>query len=285
MSKNIDTLVEDIYHLFGEEPHVCDPERVAVFGQDLAQAVSSRLAESRAGRDFSLRMSNIGKPARQLWFEKNMPEIGEKLEPYTKIKFLFGDILEHLLLFLAKEAGHEVSHEQGTVEVDGVVGHNDAVIDDVVVDVKSASKFSFAKFKSGELRNNDPFGYMEQLASYSEGLEGRDGAFLAIDKERGHVTLMPVPREELQQLDIKQTIADKKEALDQAEMPDRCYDPIEHGKSGNLVLNVNCSYCPFKFECWKDSNDGIGLRTFLYSTGPTHFVRVEKEPNVQEVTF
>ena len=284
MSKTIDTLVEDIYGLF-ENPHKCDEDRVNEFGQALSQAVSSRLAESRLDSSFTLRMSNLGKPDRQLWYEKNHRDLGESLESHTKIKFLFGDILEHLLLFLSKEAGHTVTHEQETVEVDGVIGHNDAVIDDVLVDVKSASKFSFAKFKSGELRDNDPFGYMEQLAGYSAGLDDRPGAFLAIDKERGHITLMEVEVDELQSLDIKETIKHKKEVLDSPEMPERCYEPVEFGKSGNLSLGVNCSYCPFKFECWKDANNGIGLRTFIYSSGPVHMVNVAREPNVVEVTF
>ena len=51
-----------------------------------------------------------------------------------------------------------------------------------VVDVKSASGFSFKKFQHGTLRDSDPFGYMYQLAGY-EKAEGTDnGGFLAINK-------------------------------------------------------------------------------------------------------
>ena len=46
---------------------------------------------------------------------------------------------------------------------------------------------------------------------------------------------------------------------------------------------MGCSYCQFKHSCWKEANEGRGLRTFLYSTGPKHFTHVEKEPRVAEI--
>jgi hypothetical protein len=75
-------------------------------------------------------------------------------------KFLYGDTLEVLLLFLAKESGHEVTHEQYEVEADGVKGHTDAVIDGVPVDCKSASPSAYAKFENGQFVFDDPFGYI-----------------------------------------------------------------------------------------------------------------------------
>ena len=285
LSKSIETIVSDIYGLFTAGPHKCDPERVADFGKHLAEAVAHRLASERDRNEFTLRVSNLGKPDRQLWYERNSEETKETLSGHTLIKFLFGDILEHLLLFLAKEAGHEVSHEQTEVEIDGIKGHNDAVIDGVVIDCKSASTHSFKKFRDGTLAQDDPFGYMEQLAGYSRGLGGLPGGFLAIDKQNGHIALMQVPVEELDALQIEDRIKYLKDVVTQPEPPERCYDPVPEGKSGNEKLAVGCSYCPHKFKCWADANDGIGLRSFLYSTGPVHLTKVEAEPRVPEVTF
>lgn len=283
MTKSIDTLVDDIYALFSG--HECDPERVREFGEQLSKTVAARLASYGSERKPTLRMSNLGKGDRQLWYDLNDPAT-EELEPHTKIKFLYGDILEALLLFLAKEAGHEVTHEQEELVLDDIVGHNDAVIDGVVVDCKSASTYAFAKFKNGTLAEDDPFGYMEQLAGYSRGLGGLDGAFLAIDKTLGHLTLLKVPKEELEALNINNRIADLKEVVGSPEPPERCHDPVPDGESGNLVLGVNCSYCAHKFKCWADANNGIGLRTFIYSKGPKHFVQVERTPRGPiEVTF
>jgi len=282
-SKNISELVDDIYALFGG--HECNPANVEEFGRELSRLVADRLGEHRGDRAATLRMSNLGRPDRQLWYEINGDGGGEEFPPHVRIKFLYGDILEALLLFLAKEAGHTVELAQAEVEIDGIVGHNDAVIDGVVVDVKSASTFSFKKFKDGSLREDDPFGYMEQLAGYSAGLGGLDGAFLAIDKTLGHLTLMQVPRAELFALDIPGRIKHIKGVLANPEVPERCYAPVDMGASGNQKLDTGCSYCSHKFKCWSDANDGIGLRSFLYSSGPVHLTTVVKEPNVIEVTF
>ena len=50
-----------------------------------------------------------------------------------------------------------------------------------------------------------------------------------------------------------------------------------------MRVHKNCNYCPYKFECHKDANNGEGLRGFKYSKGVTYFTQVIKEPNVEEV--
>jgi hypothetical protein len=44
-----------------------------------------------------------------------------------------------------------------------------------------------------------------------------------------------------------------------------------------------CSWCPHKFECHKDANDGQGLRVFNYAKGPVYFTKIVSEPNVEEL--
>jgi hypothetical protein len=282
LTKDIDTLVTDIQELFNA-PHKCNPDRVREFGRGLAETVEKRLGEERS--DSYLRMSNLGRGDRQLYYDLKTDLAKEVLTPSTKIKFLFGDILELMLLFLSEEAGHEVTHKQEKVEYNGIVGSCDAVIDGVLVDCKSASSYSYLKFKNGTLAENDAFGYMEQLSGYSASLGHLDGAFLAIDKQLGHICLDYHPKEELASYRIGDRIDHLKEVLANDVLPDRCYLDKKEGVSGNRVLDTNCSYCPFKFTCWQDSNGGVGLRTFIYSNGPKHFTHVEKEPRVMEVTF
>lgn len=77
MSKSIDSLVDDIYGLFTDGPHECDSERVAEFGKNLAEAVAQRLSSERDRAEFTLRVSNLGKPDRQLWYERNSEETKE----------------------------------------------------------------------------------------------------------------------------------------------------------------------------------------------------------------
>lgn len=234
-------------------------------------------------RPFTLRMSNIGKGTRQLWYDNKYGN-EENLSPSTILKFVFGDIVEHLLLFLASMAGHSVTHLQDEVSLEGIKGHIDADIDGVTVDVKSASTHSFRKFADGSLVENDPFGYIEQIAGYSTA-RNTSGAFLAVDKQNGHIAYLPFTKDELSVFNVKGRITYIKEAIKSEVEPDRCYPDEPEGSSGNMKLGVNCSYCSHKGRCWADVNGGLGLRTFLYSSGPKFLTKVAREPNVREVTF
>lgn len=277
-------VVESIYRVVSEGAEVTE-EQADKFGKDLSDLLANRLREQKLGtrRKFTLRMSNIGKGARQLWYESRY-EPNETLAPHTLVKFMFGDILETLVLFLARVGGHNVSSEQAEVDVNGIKGHIDADIDGVTVDVKSASTFSFRKFANGTLADDDPFGYVDQLAGYCKGRD-TDGAFIAIDKQNGHIAYLPYAKEDLAGINIEDRIDYLKAVLESDVEPVRCYQDEPDGESGNRKLGVNCSYCAFKDRCWAEANDGVGLRTFLYSNGPRYLTNVEREPKVMEVTF
>ncbi len=276
--KTLDTLVADIYSLFDpNKTHEPNEENLEQFAQNLKSILRTRLASRENVRD-PLRFSALGKPDRQLWYmAKEYPS--EEMTPKTYFKFLYGDVIEALLLFLAKESGHDVQSEQMEIEVDGVKGHIDAIIDGVVVDVKSASPFSYKKFKDHSLIENDPFGYIQQISGYtSEITPGKGGAFLAADKVGGDLTVMNVSSSIVESHPPAPRIAHLKEVIAQATPPPRCFDPEPDGKSGNMKLGTQCSYCAFKTECWP------GLRTFIYSTGPRYLTTVVKVPDVYEVT-
>lgn len=276
--KTIQTLVQDIYNIF-EGAHKASSENVEKLGQDIAKVIQARLDPPE--RKATLRLSNLGTPCeRKLWYDINTPELGEKLPPEAKIKFLFGDILELLLLFLAREAGHKVEGEQDELVHHGVVGHRDCIIDGVIVDCKSASSYSFKKFATNGLRESDPFGYLAQLGSYLDAsrddprvTDKKRASFLVIDKTLGKIcldtyTLAPVS---------KQFVEAKREVINGNQPPVRGYSDEPEGKSGNRKLGFNCSYCSYKDSCWP------GLRTFVYSYGPQYLTWVEREPKVMEV--
>jgi hypothetical protein len=281
--KTLDTLVEDIYNLFDErEHHEPSQENLQQLGSNIAELVQRRLARADDERT-TLRFSSLGRPARQLWYQEHRQELAERLSPATFYKFLYGDVIEQLLLFLAKEAGHDVQSEQLEIEVDGVKGHLDAVIDGVTVDVKSASPYSFTKFKDRSVFSDDPFGYIGQISGYAGHVTpDTGGAFLVADKVHGHITTMVVDPETVAQYELPKRIEHLKEVLAKDEPPPRCYEPVPEGKSGNMKLGVNCSYCPFKEECWKDANGGRGLRKFIYYGGPVWLTHVAREPKVEE---
>ena len=277
--KKLENLVSDIYSVLsplteGEALDISD-EDIDDFGEAIKDVVR-HWATPKARDSNTLRMSNIGRPSRQLWYDlKYKREESSFEDSHLPIKFLYGHLLEEVLLFLVKMSGHKIEDEQKEVEVKGVKGHIDCKIDGEVIDIKTASGFAFNKFRNGTLREDDPFGYMAQLAGYEEAEGTTNGGFLVINKESGELTLYQP--EELDKPYAPKIIEDIKESLNNNEPPEVCYEPIPEGKSGNMKLPKNCVYCNHKFRCYPD------LRVFKYSKGLVYFTEIVNEPKVEEV--
>lgn len=289
MTKTIDTLVADIHGLLDEANH-----HETVGGPDIAQAYSRMLAK-RDKRDTLLPLwaSEYGDEClRKVWYKRYAAEEQAPLAPYVRMKFMYGDVLEELLLALAKDAGHEVVGQQERVSLSNFEGEEilsgrlDAIIDGHVVDVKSMSTFAFKKYsEQGLSKHNDSFGYRWQVALYhhlmvEQGrvLENSDPYLLGIDKTLGHMALIPVAH-----LPTKAEVSIRAAKMADAvtkptTVPPRGYEPVTDGASGNMKLDVACSYCDFKNKCYP------GLRTFIYSSGPRFLTEVALAPKVPEVT-
>ena len=286
--KTIDTLVSDIYSLFeASVPDMSDDEVDKIinkFGDALKVHLKRFIYEEERRRD-TLRLSAIGKPERQQWYSASPhSKVKENIELQgkDKIKFLYGYILEELLLTLSSLAGHEVKDEQKEVSIEGVLGHQDAVIDNVLVDCKSSSGRGFDKFKNNYVSSDDPFGYIAQISSYAEANGLTEAAFLAINKQTGEICLSKVHSMEM--INATDRVKYIKDMVNQSNPPAKCYSDVPDGKSGNRKLDVGCIYCDYKRDCWKDSNGGQGLRVFDYATNPRYLTQVSKMPNVEEIT-
>ena len=277
-NKKIEDLIPDIQELLVSGVEV--PSEIAdKFASSMRELLVTRL--TRGERKPTLRMSNIGKPDRQLWYELNMPEKAEKMHPNAYLKFLLGDIFEEVILTLAELSGHSVEGRQDEMEIAGIKGHRDCVIDGVTVDAKTASPYSFKKFEDHLTPDNDAFGYTQQIQSYMEAAKDDPivtdktrGAFFVGQKVTGDLCL---DIHEKTDFPIEDIIEHKKQVVTLPEPPERCYEPEPYGKSGNMALGINCSYCSFKKECYP------GLRMFLYSGRPVFLTEVTREPNVPEV--
>ena len=283
--KTIDTLVEDIMAVVDQKGG-WDTTVSSFFAESISTTVDRRLKSPPEERKGTLRMSNLGSPcARKLWYSIHIPEAGEKLEPHTKLKFLYGDMLEDLLIALAQAAGHKVEGMQDEVEIEGIKGHRDCVIDGMVVDVKSASSYSFKKFQTGQLRDNDAFGYISQLSSYVYAAKDDPlvtdktrGAFLVIDKVSGKVCL-DVHNFSGELDNKKEEVKNIKELVNNVGViPEKGFQDKPEVASGNRKLDIHCSYCSFKFLCWDN------LRAYAYSHGPSFLTKVSKEPRTKEIT-
>lgn len=275
----LEDLPQDIYKLFDPETHhECNEENLEALAANLKSLLRARLGQQATALS-ALRFSSLGKPDRQIWFDAHPePSSKEPLTGKTYFKFLYGDVIEQVLLFLAKEAGHEVKDEQKEVEVDGVFGHIDAVVDGVVVDVKSASPYGYQKFEQRRVTEDDPFGYVAQLSGYGNVLTpGQPAAWLAMDKVSGGLCISPLSAAVIGHYKPEERIAHLKGVIASDEVPPLCYEPVPDGKSGNYKLPTGCSYCAYKFRCHP------GLRVFLYSTGPRFLTQVAREPDVPEI--
>jgi len=282
--KTVDTLVEDIYNLFSLDPIDMDEEEVDkhidTFGEMLKVHIKDFLYEVPKDRK-GLRLSAIGKPDRKIWLDVNSPLEEEQLKPSTRIKFLYGYILEELLLLCSTIAGHDVKDQQKEVHVDGVAGHQDSIIDGVLVDCKSASGFGFEKFRKNNLVEDDPFGYVAQISAYAQANGIDTAAFLAINKSTGEICLSKL--HQMDMINAEARVKHLKNIVGKDSLPDKCYTDIPDGKSGNRSLAVGCVYCNYKHTCWADSNQGKGLRVFKYAKGNKFLTQVVREPDVEEV--
>jgi hypothetical protein len=282
LSKKLDTIVEDIYRVV-EGKGGWDATVTEFFSSSLSSIAEARFSQEQIPRDY-LSLSGIGSPCdRRLWYKINQTESSEPLTAEALGTFFYGDLLEALVLSLAKAAGHNVEGMQDKVEVFGIPGSRDAVIDGVTVDVKSASKYGFEKFRKHNLREDDPFGYISQLSSYV--YAGKDdplvknkteGAFLVVQKDRFKLCL--------DRYDFTEEIAKKEEEIERVKklvagsIPEDRIPPVPQSKtSENTVLSTTCGYCDFRKVCWPEA------RTFLYSTGPVFMVDVVNEPRVTEL--
>ena len=281
MTKTIDTLVQDIQEVIlkgGGWEKVQES-----FKEEIGEVLAKRMSAPEE-REPTLRMSNIGNPCvRRLWYYVNKKGALIPEDPSLKMKFLYGDILEAILINLAIAAGHKVEGRQDECFVEGIKGHRDCIIDGVLIDVKSASSFSFQKFKKGTLRSDDPFGYIRQLGGYLKAaqddplvVEKKKAGFLVIDKTLGHITLdMHDLSPEVK--DMEAYVGLRKLAVNGPSIPPRGFDDEPFQKSGNRKLPTPCSYCPYFKDCWPSA------RTFIYSNGPVHLTKVVEKPKVPEV--
>lgn len=295
MAKTINTLAADIYEMLAAaregraNPNALTPEVQAAFERGCSQLLHKLTSTDNAKKRTpkTLYASEVGHPCyRKLWY-KTRPEkfTSEVLNPATLLSFAYGDLVEELLLALAAAAGHTVERRQERVEIpikDGWVltGRIDAVIDGVVIDVKSTSQQNFEKFRDpSKLMQDDPFGYVMQLATYITALAPKGGVhpthagFLAVDKVRGQLATplihFPSPLSNEMLCDLVDIVASPKEPPHPAEAA-----PVAATTKKDKLCTM-CSYCEYKEHCWRDANEGTGIQTEIVSGKPRYIVKTK----------
>lgn len=276
MQKSIHTLIPDIYELLSKKGKGFEAARHSALCRSYESAQSKKEEAPR------LRLSQMGpRCPRALFYSIHHPELAEKLPPWAEMKYLYGHIIEALVVELAKAAGHTVEGEQHEVSVDGIKGHIDCIIDGCLVDIKSSSSRGFTKFKDGRIVEDDSFGYLDQLDGYLVGCRElpfvtnkEKGYLLAVDKQLGHMHLY---EHIVRQASIQERIKQYKEIVSKDQPPTCTCGTRLIGKSGNVGLDLKASYSLYKHCCFPN------LRTFIYADGPVYLTHVERIPDVPEL--
>ena len=234
-------------------------ETIQQVGQDVMCALSRQFGGGNKRGEFGLRMSNVGRPTCQLWFEKNEPEKALPLPTTFVMNMMLGDIVEAVFKGLLKEAGVQYEDDaKVTLQLDddtSVSGTYDIVIDGAVDDIKSASNWSYTnKFESYDtLRQGDAFGYVAQLAGYAKAADKRAGGWWVVNKANGEFKYVPATG-----IDIDKEVSHIQQTADTLKENrfERCFDAVEEtfrGKpTGNKVLCTECGFCRFRFACWPE---------------------------------
>ena len=222
---------------------------------DIKSALQRQFNGGNKKDEFRLRMSNIGKPTCQLWFEKNQPEKALPKPTTFVMNMMLGDIVEAVFKGLLTEAGVKyTANAKVTLKLiaNEISGEYDLVIDDAVDDVKSASDWSYRnKFASyATLAHNDSFGYVSQLAGYARASDKKAGGWWVVNKANGEFKYVKADMHlDEEMIKIQHTV----DTLEKNEFK-RCFEPVPEkwrGKeTGNTVLNDNCRFCSFKFSCF-----------------------------------
>ena len=238
-------------------------ETAKKIGADVAEAVIRQFGSGKSREDFRLRMSNIGRPTCQLWFEKNKPETALPKPTTFVMNMMLGDIVEAVFKGLLTESGvdfddtDKVTLKVGDSNDTRVSGSYDLVMGGAVDDIKSASDWSYKnKFESYDtLKKSDPFGYIGQLAGYAQASDKRAGGWWVVNKANGDFKYVPAA------IDMRKELTKLKETVEKVNENkfERCFEAVPEtyrGKpSGNMVLNDNCRFCDYRFECWPNMQE------------------------------
>ena len=223
---------------------------------DITAALKRQFGGGNKRDEFTLRMSNVGRPTCQLWYEKNKPEVALPFPTTFIMNMMLGDIVEAVFKGLLKEAGVQYEDSK-TVHLDvgddSIRGSYDIVINDAVDDIKSASDWSYRnKFESYDtLASGDGFGYVGQLAGYAKASGKKVGGWWVVNKANGAFKYVPATGLDLdaEVKKIEDTVATVKE-----NRFEKCFQPIPEkfrGKeTGNKILNDGCRFCSYRFDCW-----------------------------------
>ena len=252
-------------------------------GKDVMAAAQRQFGSGKKRGDFTLRMSNVGRPTCQLWYDKNKPEAAVPPPSTFVINMMIGDIVEAVFKALLTEAGvkyEDTDKVSLDLDNDSVSGSYDLIIDGAVDDIKSASDWSYRnKFESYDsLASGDGFGYVAQLAGYAKASGKKAGGWWVVNKSNGQFKYTPATgmSVDTEVSKIQKTVNKVKE-----NKFERCFEPVPEkfrGKeTGNTVLNDGCKFCNYRFDCWPNIVERSAVKSQAKNPPTVAYVDLRKE--------
>ena len=206
----------------------------------------------RKERNGGLYLSSVGKCPRQqaynvLGFETN----GKEIDSRARMVFFQGDMAELAVAYLAKLAGvsiESIGDNQATVNLDGVQGHPDGVLDaedgtKYLVEIKSMSSYGFEKFEKGDIDDS----YLGQVNAYMEALGLDWCVMVALNKDSGVLGEKIIHKDGAIVNRCRKNIKTVRQATKET-LPERPYAPDEKGN-----LPWQCLYCAYWGHCWPNA--------------------------------
>ena len=223
--------------------------------------------------EFRLRLSSLGKPLCQTIAEMQGWDKVIAEPQIFPMRLATGNLLESYVVMILRESGLPVEGVQvpTTVKIGdaNIRGTCDIVIGGVVYDIKTASDFSFKKFKKGflEVVKDDPFGYAVQGFMYARGLDMPFGGWIIANKNSGEIYICGVPDDQEDYMNAAfdtafATVAAVTEKAPFVKMFEDEPEVFYRKPTGNRKLGVTCRYCPFRYTCW----DNLITRSSAMST-------------------
>ena len=232
------------------------------FSEACAEALNKQF--NAQDNDFRLRMSNAGKPLCQLQMQSKNAK-AETPSYDFKMRMIMGDLLEALLISIIKASGIKVKNKHKKVEYkldknNSISGEYDIELDDGIYDIKTVSPFAFEhKFKPDDayerIKASDAFGYVAQGHGYAMAAKKPFKGWIALNKSTGEITIAEAKNNKQEREDIRDKLRNAFKSLHAKRPFKRCFSDVKEvfykKETGNRTLGLECSYCPFKLECWK----------------------------------
>lgn len=267
--------------------HMSD-ELIDQFGErckDILRRQFQQKPEEEVERENNvIRMSAIGRPLCQLYHQYHDTPKDAPDEPFSKMKFIIGDLVEAVSMAVMEDAKLSIEAEQEEVNLDiadiHLKGTLDVIIDGKLYDIKSCSPYAFSnKFALAQgfekLVEDDPFGYIVQGYTYAEAKGVPFGGWIAINKSTGEWTILEAPEGggDIKDKSLKQAHGNIRHLLENKPF-ERCFEPIKetwYGKeTGNTVLHRTCTYCPWRDTCWSDTSITYAPNPKSKAANPPH---------------